>query len=152
MRRKRVDEEDQHVDPALGDQGPDLLVAAERAALQARDRERRAAFHHALAGGAGGVERETRKRRLMRRGEIRHLGLLVVMRDERQGPAALARAKLPIRLRHCCSPIMQSVGAAPCTRCTSGTGGASPAISRRILVLMAFGNCSRSRTGTTKAP
>ena len=49
-------------------------------------------------------------------------------------------------------PIMQFVRGVSWAGRTSGCGGVSPATSRRILVLMAAGNCSRSRAGTTKAP
>ena len=45
---------------------------------------------------------------------------------------------------------MQFVRGASWAGRTSGCGGVSPATSRSILVLMAAGNCSRSRAGTTR--
>jgi hypothetical protein len=46
---RRIPEEDEKIDAAFGDAGADLLIAAERAAAEAGDRER-SAGRRALAG------------------------------------------------------------------------------------------------------
>ena len=44
MRRKRIGEKDQRVDPAFGDQGADLLITAKRPAPNGFDQQLRAGF------------------------------------------------------------------------------------------------------------
>ncbi|CVI60166.1 hypothetical protein AGR9A_Cc210463 [Agrobacterium salinitolerans str. Hayward 0363] len=81
--RQRVGEEDQHIHLACGDHRADLLVAAERTALEADDFKTRTRFLYPSAGGAGGDDPETGKRFLVMTGEIRHIVLFLVVSDER---------------------------------------------------------------------
>ena len=79
------DEEDQATEPPFGDHGADLLVAAERTALQTGDVEGGAGFADAAAGGAGGEQAELGEPPLMGAGEGDHCVLPGVVSDERNG-------------------------------------------------------------------
>ena len=84
MRRERIDEEEQDVDLAFRDHRADLLVAAQGAALQARDRKGGASLHHPAAGRSRGKKREGAQGLLMHGHETGHVVFLGVVRDERQ--------------------------------------------------------------------
>ncbi len=91
LRLERVPEEDQDVDLALRDLGADLLVAAERAALQAGDRQPELVAEQ-RAGGAGGAEVVLGQQRAVEPGPLREVRLLVVVRDQGD-PAARAGSR-----------------------------------------------------------
>src|SRR6185312_7901235 len=74
-------EEDQRIEPPLGDHRAELRIAAERPALQKRDREVRP-LRDAAARGAGGVELMPGERVAVGERPLDHLLLLVVMRDK----------------------------------------------------------------------
>ena len=83
-RRQRIDEEDQTVDHAFGNQRTDLLVAAERAAAHAPYLETGACLDDPLAGGAGGDQAAAFERLAMRRNESDQIVFLLVMGDQRE--------------------------------------------------------------------
>jgi len=82
LRLERVPEEDQHVELALGDERPELLVAAERPGEQTVHRQPEPVVDE-LAGGPGAEELVSREGSLVEAGPVEEVLLLVVVRDER---------------------------------------------------------------------
>jgi hypothetical protein len=81
LRAHRVPEEDQHVELAEGDERADLLVAAERAALEAGDRQVEC-FAQQPAGGAGSVQGVPGEQVPVVLGPLEEVVLLAVVGDQ----------------------------------------------------------------------
>ena len=92
VRLQRIPEEDHEVDPALSDRRADLLIAAQRPAQEAMHREAELG-RELRAGRAGGVQLVLRERAAVVLRPLQHVGLAVVVRDQRELLAAGHRGR-----------------------------------------------------------
>jgi hypothetical protein len=81
MRFERIPEEDDHVDPALGDRRPDLLIPTQRSGEETVDRQSQFVCDH-RSGGAGAEEIVARQCVAVEARPFEHVRLLVVMCDQ----------------------------------------------------------------------